>query len=495
MITFFLLILVMMLMKNYSIWLEKSKINKCNKIHEDLNVDVLIVGGGITGLSTLYHLKDSGLNTILVERNTCGQGVTSRSTAKITYLQEKVYMNIRNYDTEIASKYLKSQIDAVKLLVDIIKKEKIDCDLKQVNSYIFTNKKSNIEKIKEEVLFLNSLGVKTEVLTTVPFNEKIKLALKVNDTYVFHPLKYINHLKNMFYDNIYEDSKVIDIDKKKDYYLCNINGYKVKAKYVVIATHYPYFLLPFMLPMKSHIETSYIGAKKVKDSLNISAINIDNPTISLRYYSDDKNNYLIYLYNSFKSANVKNIKTNFDKLNKKCKFDYNWSNKDIISNDYIPFIGSTDVNYDTFFIACGYNTWGMTNGTLAGKVISDIILKKENPYIELFNPYRKVNLSKLFRFPVDLTCNIKAIIKSTKNNVNNSKVIYKKIDNKDVAIYIDNNGKEHIVLNKCPHMKCGLIFNEVEKTWYCLCHGSRFDIDGKCIEGPSNHNITLKSEL
>lgn len=479
-------------MKNYSLWLENNKTKSCKKIDKDLNVDVLIVGGGITGLSTLYHLKDSGLNTILVERNVCGQGVTSRSTAKITYLQQNIYMNIRNYDTEVAVKYLKSQIDAVKLLTGIIKKENINCDLKRVDSYIFTNKNSNIEKIKEENTFLNSLGVKTEVLTNVPFNEKIKLSLKVSDTYVFHPLKYIYHLKNKFYDSIYEDSKVIDVDKKKDYYICNVNGYKVKAKYIVIATHYPYFLLPFMLPMKSHIETSYIGVKKNKEYLNISAINIDKPTISLRYHSDDKNNYLIYLYNSYKSANIKSIKSNFDKLNKKYKFNYIWSNKDIISNDYIPFIGSTDINYDTFFIACGYNTWGISNGTLAGKIISDIILKNNNPYIDLFNPYRKVNISKLFRFPVDLTCNIKAIIKSTKNNVNNSKVIYKKIDNKDVAIYIDNKGKEHIVLNKCPHMKCGLVFNDVEKTWDCLCHGSRFDIDGKCIEGPSNHNIAFK---
>ena len=89
-------------------------------------------------------------------------------------------------------------------------------------------------------------------------------------------------------------------------------------------------------------------------------------------------------------------------------------------------------------------------------------------------------------------CSVKAILKSTKNNVNNMGVIYKKIDGKNVAIYKDKNGKEHIVLNKCPHMKCGLVFNEVEETWDCLCHGSRFTIDGKCIEGPSNFDISFK---
>ena len=478
-------------MKNYSIWLENCKTKNCKKIDKDLNVDVLIVGGGITGLSCLYELKDSGLSTLLVERNICGHGVTSRSTAKITYLQEKLYMNIRNYDEIKAKNYLCSQIDAVQLLKKIIVNEKINCDLNCVDSYLFTNKDYNVNKIKEEAIFLRNSGIDTHLINKVPFDEKVKLALKVSDTYVFHPLKYINHLKNMLYNYIFENSKVTNITKKDNYYICNVNEYVVKAKYVIIANHYPYFLFPFILPMKSHIETSYIGASKSKVFKNISAINIDNPTISLRYHKNNFN-YLIYLYNSFKSANVKSIKNNFDKLKEKYKFDYIWSNKDIITNDYMPFIGRIYPNDDTFLIACGYNTWGMTNGALAGRILSDIILKKNNPYIELFSPNRSINLNKLVRFPVDLSCNIKAYIKSTKNNINNSNIIYKKIDNIDVAVYKDENGIEHIVKNKCPHMKCGLVFNNVEKTWDCLCHGSRFDIDGNILEGPSNYNITFK---
>ena len=92
----------------------------------------------------------------------------------------------------------------------------------------------------------------------------------------------------------------------------------------------------------------------------------------------------------------------------------------------------------------------------------------------------------------DFFCSGQALIKSGKNNVNNQEIIYKKIDYQDVAIYIDENKKEHIVLNRCPHMKCGLVFNSLEKTWDCLCHGSRFSLDGKCIEGPSNLDISFK---
>lgn len=475
-----------MIMKKNSIWLNNKDVN-CPKLEQDMEADVLIIGGGITGLSCLLELKNSKLKTILVERNMCGHGVTSRSTAKITYLQEQIIMNIRKSSYDTASLYLASQRDAVKMLKKNIISNHIDYDFRQASSYLFTNDEANVSKLEAEYDFLKSNGVKVEkaILEGVPNI----LALKVDDTYVFHPLKYINHLKAMFQDSIFENSKVEKIDKKDGYYYSLVNGYMIKSKYVIIATHYPYFLIPFLFPFKTHVETSYIGAKEVINIQDISAINIDKPCVSMRYHCDGKKNYLIYLYQSFSSCNIKSIEENFRKLN---SFDFIWSNKDIITNDYIPFIGRLYQDDDTFLIASGYNTWGMTNGSLAGKILSDIILKKDNPYINLFAPHRHLNINKVLRFPIDVGCSMKAIFKSTKNNVNNSKVIYKKIDRKNVAVYRDKNGKEHIVLNKCPHMKCGLVLNEVEETWDCLCHGSRFALDGKCIEGPSNFDITFK---
>ena len=476
-------------MKKTSIWTNIKDID-CKMLDKDIEVDVLIVGGGITGLSTLLELQNSNLKTILVERNICGHGVTSRSTAKITYLQEQIYMNTRKSSYDKASQYLKSQIEAASRLKDIITKNHIDCDLKEVSSYIFTNDEKNVAKLESEYDFLINNHVNVEKTKFDGINNI--LALKVDKTYTFHPLKYINHLKNMMKDFIYENSKVEAIDKKDGYYYSKVNSHIIKSKYVVLATHYPYFLIPLLFPFKNHIETSYIGAKEVKNSHDISAINLDTPCISMRYYGDGKKNYLIYLFQSFSSCNIKSIHDNFDELNRKYHFYYIWSNKDIITNDYIPYIGRVYKDDDTFLLACGYNTWGFTNGCLAGKILSDIITKKDNPYIDLFSPHRNINLNKILRLPIDLGCSVKAILKSTKNNVNNMSIIYKKIDGKNVAIYKDKKGKEHIVLNKCPHMKCGLVFNEVEETWDCLCHGSRFTIDGKCIEGPSNYDISFK---
>lgn len=475
-------------MKKYSIWLDGDKPHECKMLDKDIDVDVLIIGGGMAGLATLYHLKDSNLKTVLVERNICGYGVTARSTAKITYLQEKIYHNIRKYVSyEVASQYLKSQVYAMKLVKRIVDKEKIDCNLQKVKSYIFTEKE-NSKILEDEREFLKENGIKNTIREDFKLNNRIVQALEVDDTYVFHPLKYINHLKGMFLDKIYEKTSIIKIEKENDYYLCRTREHVIKANKVVVATHYPFFLWEYMLPLKSHIETSYIGCKRTTEFRGISAINIDKPSISFRYHRD-KSNYFIYLYNSYMSCNVKNIEENFLEVMKKDNFDYIWSNKDIITNDYRPFIGRIQ---DNLLIATGFNTWGMTNGNLAGEILSDIIKGKKNNFEELADPRRACNFSKVLRFPVDSFCSVKAYLKSTRRNVNNKKVRKMVINGENALLYVDKLGVTHIVKNKCPHMKCGLVLNEAEETWDCLCHGSRFSLDGKVIEGPANFDISFK---
>lgn len=469
-------------MKNYSIWQNSINNLKKKSIDENMVVDILIVGGGITGISTLVNLINSKYKTVLIEKNRCGSGTTSRSTAKITYLQGDTYINIRKtLDNKIALEYLNSQVLAVNLLKDLIIKNKIDCDLEKVDAYLFTLEEENLEKLEEEYKFFKDNNLEIEKVTNVMFDKNVKMALKIKDSYVFNPIKYINYWVDKYKDYIYENSKLEGFRKVNGYYECIVNGKIIKTKYLVMASHYPYFLIPLGLPFKNYIETSYIGVKKSTNK-KFSAISIDKPCISIRYY----NNNLIYLNNSLKSANIKDINKNFDYF--KNNFDYIWSNNDLITNDYLPFIGRIE---DNLFLATGYNTWGMTNGVLAGYIIKDLILEKQNKYEELFNPTRGLNLHKLGRVFTDLYSNIKAFTKSNKNNVNNKSVINKTIKGKKVLIYKDNN-KEYIVLNRCPHLKCGIVFNETEKVWECLCHGSRFTLDGKCINGPSNFDITFK---
>ncbi|MBQ3020880.1 MAG: FAD-dependent oxidoreductase [Bacilli bacterium] len=477
--------------KNKSIWSEE--INETfNKLDCDIETDVLIIGGGITGVSTLYHLKDSNLKVTLVEKNIIGSGITSKTTGKITYNQD-IYSKIKNsLGINKAKTYLDSQIYAMNLVKDIINKENIDCNLDKVNSYIFSDNKQKLNKDKN---LLKQLNIDIKESNILPNGIKTN-SYYVSDTYQFHPIKYINGLVNKCNKeniSIYENTKIVYIDKKNDYYICKTDNNTIKCKYVVLALHYPYFLIPFFTPFKTIIEKSYIGVYEVNDYFKFNAINDTKPTISMRYLIDNKVNYEFFLTNAHLSNFKYNEKDNFN-IFLKDNLKYLWSNMDILTNDSIPFIGSISCD-NTLLLGTGYNTWGMTNGSLAGKIISDIILNKDNKYIDLFNPKRGINIGSILSFPIIIGSNIYSFIA---NKINKNKSFYsnnvkfEKRNGKNVAIYIDENKKEHIVYNLCPHLKCSLIFNPIELTWDCPCHGSKFDIDGNSLEGPSNYDIKYK---
>lgn len=478
-------------MKNYSIW--KEDINKITypKVEKNINVDILIIGGGITGISTLYHLKDSGLKVALVEKNKIGMGVSSGTTGKLTFLQDLMLSKLENYHSyEIAKKYLRSQINAIYLVKSIIEKNNIECDLTKQTSYLFASKQDEINKIKYEKELLEKMGCK--VKEELPSSVSSKYAIKVEDTYYFHPLKYIYELSKLC-KNIYEYSNVTELIKIKEGYKCICNNHEILANKVILTCHYPFFIKPFFFPIKGHLERSYLSASKTSNIKNESGINTLTSSTSYRYHD----NYFIYLRNSHNIAFKYDVNKNFNNLLEELKIlnlypDYLWTNKDIITNDYLPYIGYID---DNLLIGTGYNTWGMTNGSLAGKVLSDLVLGKENEYQELFDPKRITASTDLISISTDIFSSAKPYI-DTKINKNKSfysdNVLFTKKDGKNIAIYIDEFNKKHIVYNTCPHLKCSLIFNEIEKTWDCPCHASRFDIDGKCIEGPSSFDITYK---
>ncbi len=487
-------------MKNNSIWAEGISCDKYPKLNENVDVDVLIIGGGITGVSAAYHLINCKKKVCLVERNEIGMGISAKTTGKLTYLQDLMYSKItKKHSMEIAKEYLDAQKDAIKLVNQIVKKHNIDCNLTKQKSFLFASNEEEVSKVKHEQELLTYMGEVVNI-EELPIKLKNNYAISVPNTYYFHSLKYIKTLAKICSQNnimIYENSNVTELRKVDDFYECYINNNVIKAKKVILACHYPFFVFPFMFPIKGHLERSYIGATKVIDKKNISGINTSKESKSFRYHNDGNNNYFIYLTGSHNLAFKFNVKENFNELLKEMNRlnlmpNYIWSNTDIITNDYLPYIGYID---DNLLIATGYNTWGMTNGSIAGKILSDLILNKKNKYIKLFDPKR--DASSICSISEDIFSSAKPFIenKLIKNKAfYNDRVFFTKKDGQNIAIYIDDENKKHIVYNKCPHLKCSLIFNEVEKTWDCPCHASRFDLDGNVIEGPSTYNISFKSD-
>lgn len=496
-LSFFVHINIGDMMKNYSIWSDFKKEFEGDNLNSDQEFDIVIIGGGMTGISTAFHLINSKKKVCLVEKNKICEGVTSRTTGKLTYLQDNIYSRLMKYHSfEKVHEYLNSQIDAMNMVVKIIKDNKIDCDLEKVNSYVFSI--NDDKKINEDIELLNKLNVPIKLTNVLPDKKDIGSGYYVEDTFVFHPLKYLYGLANVVKKKeikVFENTKVNAIDKEGDFFYLKTDKYKLKTKKVIMAVHYPYFLFPFLMPFKSYLEKSYIGAKRVDEDFKYSAISISKPIESMRFYNDKKNIYKLYLSNvhnyCFKNNEVKNfseIEDMSDEGN-----DYLWSNKDIITNDLLPYIGR--LNDNNLFMGTGYNTWGMTNGSLAGKILADMIMGKKNCYSELFDPNRAINLGNLVNFPVALWSSAYSFIKSKVSKQKSwysNRVRFEKRNGKDVGIYVDDDGSEHIVYNLCPHLKCSLIFNEIEMTWDCPCHGSRFNLDGEVIEGPSNYDIRYK---
>ena len=491
--------------KNKSIWINNNiKNEKMSKLDKDISCDILIIGGGMAGLSCAYHLMNSGKRIILIEKDICGMGATSKNTGKLTWMQDLIYARLtNNYNSDVAKLYFDSQKYAIKIIKNIIDKNKIDCHLSKTNSYIFSYTGNDYIDFSDEIDFYKKYNIKYKLVDKLPINYKCKYALETYDSYVFNPYEYLVSLKNIVKNKIkiYENTRCISVNKNEDNYIVKTNdNYNINASKMIVASHYPMFIVPFFIPFKTRVDRFFLAASKCNKNRNIQGISYGERSVSFRYYNDDKNNYLIYGRRNHSITTNLDIRDDYDELSSEYKkyfgndIEYFYHTHDLMTYDGLPFIGGIDKN---MFICTGFNKWGNTNGTIAGKVISDIILEKENKYVGLFNPKRGLSFDKvknLFLYNVEVGSRyiINKICFNKSYYGDDVKIEY--INGKKCGVYYDSNGNKHIVSNICPHMKCNLIFNYIDKTWDCPCHASRFDIDGNIVYGPSVYNIKIDFE-
>ena len=489
-------------MKNKSIWIDNIKDKSLPSLKENITTDILIIGGGIAGLSAAYFLKDSKYNVALIEKDKCGLGATSKNTGKLTFMQDLIYHKIEtNYDKETAYLYLRSQKEAIDIVSKIVKENKINCHLTKTRSYIFSNNERNEKEFEKEIEFYKENKIKYKKENKLPIKYPSKIVLETEDSYVFNPYEYLLGLKKILKNKIaiYENTTCTSVDKEDDYYICQTkNNSIIKAKYVIIATHYPIFIVPYFTPFKTEVEKFFIGASKTKEIKNIQILSHNKPSVSMRYYNNDKDNYFLYGRRTHSSTTNLDVRKDYYEINTEYQkyfgkdIEYFYHTHDIMTYDNLPFIGEVSKN---LYIMTGFNKWGNTNGTIGGKLISDLILNKENIYQNIFNPKRNLSLDKIKNITL---FNIRVSSRYIINKINphmsyyDDNVKIKMINGKRCGVYIDENKKEHIVSNICPHMKCNLVFNYLDKTWDCPCHASRFDIDGNLINGPSVFDIKIK---
>ena len=491
-------------MKSY--WSDTAKKINFNKLEQNIEVDVCILGAGITGISTAYMLSDENLKICVIDKGRVGGGVTENTTAKVTSQHELIYKYLLDtFGYESAKEYLESNEEAIKRIGEIIKKEKIECGWERTDAYVYTCKQEYKKKIIDEVEAVRKLGLNAEYTekTELPF--EILSAIKFPNQAKFHPLKYIYALSEIITKRnvqIFENTKAMNIKHIGNKYEVSTGQNIIKAKYVVLATHYPIKNFPGMHFFKMYQDRSYaIAIEQKEENIKGMYISAETPTTSFRPINDE---LLIIGGEGHKTGeNNKELDKVYDTLEKYAKeiypkaiTKYKWATQDCVSIDKVPYIGEFSKFLPNLYVATGYKKWGMTTSNAAAKIISDKILGKENKYADIYKATRfgPCKNHKEFGNMLKQTTYSLAInkIKKSKFNLedielNSGGVI--EHNGEKIGVYKDKNGEIFAIKPYCKHLGCELSWNNLEKTWDCPCHGSRYDHKGNLITEPSVRDL------
>ena len=519
-----------------SLWLNfNENKNKFKELDKNISADVCIVGAGIFGLTCGYYLTKKGFNVVILEKEPeIASKTTGHTTAKITSQHNLIYKYlIDSLGVSEAKHYLYANQEAIENIYQIIKDENIDCDFKRQDSYVYTNNVDELEKIKLENEAVNLLGFNSEFVTSTPLPFDVLGAIKFPNQAEFNPIKYAYGLADCITKNsgnIYTNSLVKNIQKENNNFIVSCKDYVVKSKYVILASHYPFIDRLGYYFLKMYQSTSYVIAVDIGDkTFDGMYISSKQPTFSYRFanYSgsggkrlllvggaDHKTGSKIDLSNAYNilEDEVRKYYTN-------CKVLYKWNTEDCITLDKIPYIGEFSHFMPNMYIGTGFNKWGMTSSNVAGNIIVDKILGRENEYEDVFKATRlhpiknnaelgnmikeTANSLVINKFKVAEVGaeNIKDNSKKNSEHVSDFDKNFSDIENdtghvfeyngEKVGIYKDKDGKIFAVKPICTHLGCLLSWNNLDKTWDCPCHGSRFDYMEHQLYNPAIRDLDV----
>lgn len=489
-----------------SIWNTYNELTTFSFLKGNAHTDVVVIGGGITGLTTAELLIEKGFNVLLLEgKNICGSN-TSNSTGNLYVTVDKNFSDIEEmYGKKTLHHILQSRYEALALIESNIRKFSIDCDYEKVPWHLYAGTKDLEDKIEKEFQTLYEVGIKATrgPIENVPY--PVQSAVVLQDQAQFHPLKYGQALVRAISDRcrIYENSPVIHIQEEKDHNIVLTPFGKITTKYVVHATHTPKGVLGVHTLLGPYRE--YGIAFRIRNSNHPKGIfwgyYDDKNHISTRRYEMDGETYMMVIGGAHKvgqdsSLNKFKMLENFARTYFEfSEIEYEWGGQHYRPADLLPYIGRT--HHETTFAATGFSTDGLTWGTVAAKIICDEMTNVKNPHAKsfLYNRFApiksarnfvKENINVVGQYLRDLPGNKDAkTFEAVK--INEGKIIEQ--DGQKMAVHRDEKNNLHICSAVCTHLECIVKWNDGEKSWDCPCHGSRFGIDGEIIEGPATQNL------
>jgi glycine/D-amino acid oxidase-like deaminating enzyme len=380
--------------KDVSFWLETSPVTNFPKLGKKLKVDVVILGGGIAGITTATLLKEKGHTVAVIEADRIVKGVTVGTTAKISMAPNMIYNKlILNIGKSKAQDFANANIKAVEKVADIVRKRNIDCEFQRLPLYIYTESDEKVDEIKDEFKAAKELGLPVSYTEKVPLPFKTGPAIKYENQAQFHPRKYLLALSEDIAGEgsyVFEKTRAITVNDGDIKEIVTDQG-SITADKVVVATNTPVYD-PDLLNKHLRSGRSYVLALYAKGNFPEGMFIDFNPVHTYRTTSTDKGK-LIIVAGEHSAVDIADKSVYYGRLENYARqhlnvksIEYRWTSKDSITDDGLPLIGMT--SQEGIYVATGFGFWGMTNGTTAAMVIADLITGKENEFAYLFNPQR-----------------------------------------------------------------------------------------------------------
>ena len=428
-----------------SLWENIPKYSRFESLNQDLKTDVLIIGGGITGILCAYLLHQADVPYALVEAETVCSGITKNTTAKITSQHGLIYSKlIRRLGTERAKQYLQANEAALEQYRKVC--GGIDCDFEKKDAYVYSL--DSRKKIEKEAEALVQLGFPASFSDSLPLPFPVAGAVKFPNQAQFNPLKFVFSITEGLH--IYEHTKVNELAGTTAF----TRKGKMKAKKIIIATHFPFINKHGCYFLKMYQHRSYVLA--LENAQDTGGMYIDAAQKGL--YFRNSGDLLLLGGGSHrtgkKGGNWQELRAFARRYYPASTERYHWATQDCMTLDGVPYIGPYSAGTQDLFVATGFNKWGMTSSMAAAMLLCDMVQGKQNPFAEVFSPSRSILRPQLAINGLEAAVNL---LTPTKK--------------------------------RCPHLGCALKWNPYERTWDCPCHGSRFTKNGRLIDNPATGNL------
>ena len=493
---------------NASLWSSTATSPTFKPLMASTEVDVAIVGGGITGLTAAYLLAASGKRVSLVEARRIGCGVSHRSTVHLTEAVDSRYAKIESdFGREGAKLVAQSSRAAIEKIAELASRLNIPCDLVRRPGYLYTERDTDLATLKEEHEAARRAGVPVDLLPEAPLPFPTTCALRFPDQAQMHIVRYLAGLAAAAQAKgaqIYEGSRVITVEDGEPCLVHLEQGPVIRAKEVFVATHAP--LNRVFLQTKIAAYRSYVLAFP-DVSLEAGLFwDTEDPYHYFSTYVIDGVPYLILGGEDHKTGATTNTDERLDSLLawSKQRFrlsepTYRWSAQVEESVDGLPFIGRNSLS-EHVYVATGFSGNGTTFGTIAAMIVADLVNGRENAWASLYAATRMKPVSAAVTyaaenidFPMHLVSDrLHPAEAKTLDEIRPGDGKTVRLDGERVAVYRDPQGNTHAVSSVCTHLGCLVKFNSAEKTWDCPCHGSRFGVDGAVLDGPATRPLAKK---